>query len=210
MPVLSRRTLLLAPTVLLYASRLSAEPAHRIVSVGGAATEILYRLGRADEIVGVDSTSLYPEEALKSKANVGYVRALGAEGILSLNPTLVIASEGAGPPDALRLVEQAGIPIVRVTDEPNPAGIAKRVEVIAKAVNAAEKGAALVAEIEKGFARLAEARARVTRPEGALRPVASERTAARRRAGNDRRCHVRACRRHQCRVVPDRLETPVG
>ncbi|MFL5133701.1 MAG: hemin ABC transporter substrate-binding protein [Microvirga sp.] len=168
MPVLSRRTLLLAPTVLLYASRLRAEPAHRIVSVGGAATEILYRLGRADEIVGVDSTSLYPEEALKSKANVGYVRALGAEGILSLNPTLVIASEGAGPPDALRLVEQAGIPIVRVTDEPNPAGIAKRVEVIAKAVNAAEKGAALVAEIEKGFARLAEARARVTRPAKAL------------------------------------------
>jgi iron complex transport system substrate-binding protein len=168
MPVLSRRTLLLAPTVLLYASRLRAEPAHRIVSVGGAATEILYRLGRADEIVGVDSTSLYPEEALKSKANVGYVRALGAEGILSLNPTLVIASEGAGPPDALRLVEQAGVPIVRITDEPNPAGIAKRVEVIAKAVNAAEKGAALAAEIEKGFARLAEAKARVTRPAKAL------------------------------------------
>src|SRR5215213_7120375 len=168
MPVLSRRTLLLAPTVLLYASRLSAEPAHRIVSVGGAATEILYRLGRADEIVGVDSTSLYPEEALKSKANVGYVRALGAEGILSLNPTLVIASEGAGPPDALRLIEQAGVPIVRITDEPNPAGIAKRVEVIAKAVNATEKGAALVAEIEKGVARLAEAKARVTRPAKAL------------------------------------------
>jgi iron complex transport system substrate-binding protein len=168
MPALSRRTLLLAPTALLYAPRLRAEPAHRIVSIGGAATEILYRLGRADEIVGVDSTSLYPEEALTSKANVSYVRALGAEGILSLSPTLVIASEGAGPPDALRLIEQAGVSIVRITDEPSPVGIAKRVEVIAKAVDAAEKGAALVAEIEKGFARLAEARARVTRPAKAL------------------------------------------
>lgn len=168
MSALSRRTLLLAPPVLLTASRLRAETAPRIVSVGGAATEILYRLGRADEIVGVDSTSLYPEEALKTKKNVGYVRQLGAEGILSLNPTLVIASEGAGPPDALRLIEQAGVPIVRVTDEPSPAGVAKRVEVIAKAVNAVEKGAALVAEVETGFARLAEAKARVTRPAKAL------------------------------------------
>jgi ABC-type hemin transport system substrate-binding protein len=140
--MLSRRTLLLASPVLLCASRLRAAPAQRIVSIGGAVTEILYRLGHADEIVGVDSTSLYPEEALKTKANVGYVRALGAEGILSLNPTLVIASEGAGPPDALRLVEQAGVAIVRVPDEPSAAGIAKRVEVIAQAVNAVEKGAA--------------------------------------------------------------------
>jgi iron complex transport system substrate-binding protein len=168
MPILSRRTLLLAPPILLAASRLHAQPARRIVSLGGAATEILYRLGRADEIVGVDSTSLYPEEALKTKKNVGYVRQLGAEGILSLNPTLVIASEGAGPPDALRLIEQAGVPIIRVTDEPSAAGIAKRVEVIAKAVDAADKGAALSAEIDRGFARLAEAKARVTRPAKAL------------------------------------------
>jgi iron complex transport system substrate-binding protein len=168
MPILSRRTLLLAPPILLAASRLHAQPARRIVSLGGAATEILYLLGRADEIVGVDSTSLYPEEALKTKKNVGYVRQLGAEGILSLNPTLVIASEGAGPPDALRLIEQAGVPIIRVTDEPSAAGIAKRVEVIAKAVDAADKGAALSAEIDRGFARLAEAKARVTRPAKAL------------------------------------------
>ena len=168
MPMLSRRTLLLASPVLFCASRLRAALAQRIVSIGGAVTEILYRLGRADEIVGVDSTSLYPEEVLKTKANVGYVRQLGAEGILSLNPTLVIASEGAGPPDALRLVEQAGVAIVRVPDEPSAAGIMRRVETIAQAVNAAEKGAALAGEIEKGFAQLSEARARVARPARAL------------------------------------------
>jgi iron complex transport system substrate-binding protein len=162
--MLSRRTLLLASPFVLCAPHLRAAAAHRIVSVGGAVTEILYRLGRAGEIVGLDSTSLYPEEALKTKANVGYVRALGAEGILSLNPTLVIASEGAGPPDALKLIEQAGVAIVRVPDEPSPAGIAKRVEAIAQAVGAPEQGAALVGEINAGFAHLAEARAGVERP----------------------------------------------
>jgi heme transport system substrate-binding protein len=168
MTMLSRRTLILASPLLFCASHLRADSSHRIVSIGGAVTEILYRLGRQDEIVGVDSTSLFPEEALKTKKNVGYVRQLGAEGVLSLDPTLVIASEGAGPPDALRLIEQAGVPIVRVTDEPSAAGIAKRVEIVAKAVDAPDRGAALVAEIEKGFKQLAEAKARVTRPAKAL------------------------------------------
>src|SRR4029453_10639939 len=103
MTMLSRRTLILASPLLFCSSHLRADSPHRIVSIGGAVTEILYRLGRQDEIVGVDSTSLFPEEALKTKKYVGYVRQLGAEGVLSLNPTLVIASEGAGPPDALRL-----------------------------------------------------------------------------------------------------------
>jgi len=166
--MLSRRALLLAPPLFLWASRLRAHSARRIISVGGAVTEILYRLGKAEEIVGVDSTSLFPGEALRTKANVGYVRALGAEGLLSLAPTLVIASEGAGPPDALKLIEQAGVTIIRVPDEPSPAGIVRRVETIAQAVGAAEQGAALVKEIEAGFAQLADARARVSRPARAL------------------------------------------
>jgi iron complex transport system substrate-binding protein len=161
--MLSRRTLLLASPLLFCSASLRAETTRRIVSVGGAVTEILYRLGHAGDIVGVDSTSLYPADALKTKANVGYVRALGAEGVLSLNPSLVVASEGAGPPDALKLIEQAGVTIVRVPDEPSPAGIVKRVEVIAKALGASEQGSALVKEIEAGFAHLTDARAAIKR-----------------------------------------------
>lgn len=162
--MLSRRTLLLAPPFLLYASHVQAESKPRIVSIGGAVTEILYRLGHADDIVGVDSTSLYPTDVLKTKTNVGYVRALGAEGILSLNPSLIIANDGAGPPDALRLIGQAGVPIVRVPDEPSPAGIGHRVEIISQAVGEAEKGSALRAEIEQGFTQLAAARVKVAHP----------------------------------------------
>jgi iron complex transport system substrate-binding protein len=159
--------MLLAPAFLLAAPSLRAEPTRRIVSIGGAVTEILYRLGRSDEIVGVDSTSLYPADALKTKPDIGYMRALGAEGILSLSPTLVLASESAGPPDTLRLVEQAGVPIIRVTDEPSPDGIVKRVETIAHAIGQ-DGGGMLVAEIRRGFAHLSETRARIVRPTRAL------------------------------------------
>ena len=40
-----------------------SDPA-RIVSIGGAVTEILYALGFEDRLAGVDSTSLYPAAAL--------------------------------------------------------------------------------------------------------------------------------------------------
>ncbi len=70
----------------------------RIVSIGGAITEIIYALGLDGRIVGVDTTSLYPPEALKRTPNVGYMRALSAEGILSLKPSWVIAIQGSGPP----------------------------------------------------------------------------------------------------------------
>ncbi|WP_243369265.1 heme/hemin ABC transporter substrate-binding protein [Microvirga solisilvae] len=164
MTLLSRRALMLSPALMLAARHAKAAPARRIVSVGGAITEILYRLGLDAEIVGVDSTSLYPVEALKTKANVGYIRALGAEGVLSLNPTLVIAAEGAGPPDALRLIEQAGVSIVRVTDQPSAAGIVERVKVVAKTLGADERGNALIQEIERGFAELNTMKARITQP----------------------------------------------
>ena len=90
--------------------------ASRIVSVGGAVTEILYALGLADRIVAVDTTSLFPAEALKQKPNVGYMRALSAEGVLGLNPSLVLAIDGAGPKETIAVLEAATVPLVRVPD----------------------------------------------------------------------------------------------
>ena len=56
----------------------------RIVSIGGAVTEILYALGRERQVIAVDSTSFYPPQALREKPNVGYMRALSPEGVLGL------------------------------------------------------------------------------------------------------------------------------
>ncbi len=66
----------------------------RIVSIGGAITEILYALGFEDRIAGVDATSLYPPSALRDKPNVGYMRQLSPEGVLGLQS--VAGARGAG------------------------------------------------------------------------------------------------------------------
>ena len=67
--------------------------APRILSLGGDVTEILHDLGQSDKVVAVDTTSQFPASALKEKNSVGYLRALSAEGVLSVNPTLILASE---------------------------------------------------------------------------------------------------------------------
>lgn len=140
----------------------------RIVSLGGAVTEILYDLGLGGQIAALDTTSIQPPEALATKPNVGYLRQLSAEGILSMKPTLVLAIEGAGPPDVLRLVREAGVRVVAVPDEPTEAGVAARISAVAVAVGAREAGASLVAEVGRRFARLAEDRAKVDRTVRAL------------------------------------------
>ncbi len=124
----------------------------RIVSIGGAVTETIYALGLESRIVGVDTTSLYPPEALKRAPNVGYMRALSAEGILSLKPSWVIAIDGSGPPAALKLVSDAGVPLSMIHDDPSLDGVAAKIEAIGKLLGAEEKAAALARETRQRFA----------------------------------------------------------
>ena len=77
----------------------AARPA-RIVSLGGALTEVVYLLGAQGQLVGTDTTSLFPEAALRT-AKVGYMRQLSAEGLLSLQPDAVVGTTEAGPPVVL-------------------------------------------------------------------------------------------------------------
>lgn len=82
----------------------------RIVCVSKQMTEFMFALGLGNKIVGVDLTSTYPPEAQKL-TTVGYHRHLSAEGIISLEPTLVIHQGDVAPPTVMPQVAQVGIPI---------------------------------------------------------------------------------------------------
>lgn len=128
-------------------SLLLAGKAERIVSIGGAVTEILYALDIDERIVGVDLTSTFPEAA-GAKPQVGYMRALSAEGVLSLAPDLVIAIEGAGPPGAIEVLERASVPFVLVPEAYDGASATTKIRFIAGLLGVAEKGEALIAALE--------------------------------------------------------------
>jgi iron complex transport system substrate-binding protein len=141
----------------------AVKDASRIVSVGGAVTEILYALGLAGHVVAVDTTSLYPPAA-RTKPNVGYMRQLSAEGVLGLNPSLVLASEASGPKETMAVLEAASVPLVLVPEHYTGEGVVEKVEIVARAAGAAGGGACLTAAIRRDLAALAAMRARVAHP----------------------------------------------
>lgn len=162
MPALNvaRRTGLLGGAALLAAPFTRGAAPRRIVSVGGALTETLYALGAQGDLVGVDSTSLFPEAA-RQLPGVGYARTLSAEGLLSLRPTLVVATQEAGPPAVLRQVESAGVPLALLDADHRVDGMLARTQRLADLCGRAEAGRTLVAGLRGQWAHTQERLARL-------------------------------------------------
>jgi iron complex transport system substrate-binding protein len=148
--------------------RVAVTDTSRILSVGGDVTEILYALKAGDKIIAVDSTSQFPAEALGSKPDVGYMRALSSEGVLSTNPTLIIAAKDAGPPPVVAVLQSSSIPYVQVPDDKTPEGVAAKIRFIASVIGADAEGEALAKDVERDFTLLAEQRSKISSPKRAL------------------------------------------
>ncbi|OEZ86995.1 hemin-binding periplasmic protein HmuT precursor [Janthinobacterium sp. HH106] len=122
--------------------------ARRIVSVGGALTEIVYALEAQGELVGVDTTSLYPAVA-QQLPQVGYARSLSAEGVLSLAPTQLIATEEAGPQAVLRQVREAGVPVAVLSANNQFEGLLERVKQVGRITGRPEPAARLAQSLQQ-------------------------------------------------------------
>lgn len=129
----------------------------RVLTLGGAVTEIAVALGAQDQLIARDSTSTWPPSVL-NLPDVGYVRALSPEGVLSVAPDLILAEKGAGPVESIAVLEAAGVEFVTLPDDPTPQGVLAKIDAVATALRLPEAGATLRAEVAQGLAG-AEARA---------------------------------------------------
>jgi iron complex transport system substrate-binding protein len=143
---------------------IAIENPSRIVSIGGAITEIIYALGLESRIAGVDTTSVYPAEALRDKPNVGYMRQLSAEGVLGLDPSLVFAMQGSGPKETMDILESAKVPLVLVPETFSEAGLLDKIRLVGRAMGADARAACLSAAVSNDLAQLRELRAKITKP----------------------------------------------
>lgn len=142
--MIARRHLLAAGMTLAASAPRTGRAAsfRRVVSVGGALTETVYALGAGDALVAVDSTSLYPPAAT-GLPQIGYMRAVPPEGIVSLMPDLVLLSSDAGPPQAVDVLRAAGLRLAVIPD--GAAGVEAVSRKIAAIGEALELGAAAAA-----------------------------------------------------------------
>jgi len=85
-----------------------AEPAQKIISISPSLTEILYSVGAGDRLIGRDSNSMYPEEALAAADLGGMWDGIPVEDILALEPDLILAGEIFAP-EAIQELRDLGL-----------------------------------------------------------------------------------------------------
>lgn len=132
----------------------------RLVSVGGALTEIVYALGAGDRLIARDRTSTYPALA-KELPDIGYMRQLTSEGVLSVAPSAMLVVEGSGPPETMDVLKRASVPMLVVPDTYTPDGIAEKITMVGEALGLSGEAAALSAKVRGDLQAVATAGAAV-------------------------------------------------
>lgn len=141
----------------------TAGAARRIVSIGSSVTELLVDLKQGQRIVAVDSTSA-SVDGVQGLPDVGYLRALPAEGILAQSPDLIIATSDAGPPEVLVALRQSGIPLALIAHQPTVEGIVDKALLLGRLLDCSPVAEALAKETRRAAADLAARVARYPAP----------------------------------------------
>lgn len=124
----------------------AGETGKRIVTIGGALTEIVYQLEKEALLVGSDTTSYYPAAA-EQLPKVGYQRALSAEGILSLNPDLVIYTDEAGPAAVLEQLKTTDVGLLKLKAGRSLQDVIDNIKAIAETLDATASGQQVIREL---------------------------------------------------------------
>ncbi|GLQ54650.1 heme/hemin ABC transporter substrate-binding protein [Devosia nitrariae] len=139
----------------------------RVVSIGGSLTEIIYALGEEDRLVARDQTAVYPPE-VQELPDVGYMRALAPEGVLSVSPTALLVIEGSGPPEALDVLSQAGVDYRTVPESYSHEGILAKVRAVGEALDVEDKAETLIVQLDAALTAAEERTARIAEPKRVL------------------------------------------
>lgn len=149
-------------TIAVSAQQLQAfEDSSRLVSIGGSLTEIIYALGEERRLVARDQTALFPA-AVSALPDVGYMRQLAPEGVLSVSPTALLVIEGSGPPEALDVLSHAGVEYQTVPESFSHDGILAKVRAVGQALDVTEKAEALASELDDTLDALDQRIANIT------------------------------------------------
>jgi iron complex transport system substrate-binding protein len=118
----------------------------RVVSLNGDLTEIIFELGLGDNVVAVDVTTVFPDEAAalgERGETVGFAQQLAAEAVLRFEPTLVIGDQQVGPVEVIEQLRSAGIPVVILETATTLDGVATKIGQVAEIMGVPDEGAAL-------------------------------------------------------------------
>lgn len=139
--------------LLLFLSGPSLFSQQRIITAGSSSTEIVCVLGYCDKIIATDRTSLYPEK-MKSLPSIGYRTGINAEGVISLQPDLVIFEKEYVKEEVISHIRSAGIKIIVVAHEQNFESTKSRIRAIAVELDKRSEAETLIGQITSDLSAL--------------------------------------------------------
>ena len=147
--------------LLIFASLLTISPAiasnpkaMRIVSANGTLSEIISGLGLEKQLVGVDVTSTYPA-SLDKIPKIGHNRTIAAEGIIALNPDVIIyTNQSSVSPGVIKQLNSSGKKVVEFKHEYSKEGAIALIREVGAYFNAKPQAEKMVQNLEKDFAKI--------------------------------------------------------
>ena len=130
-------------------------PAQRIVSLAPSNTEILFALGAGSQVVGRDSFSDYPAEAL-SVTDIGATyEALNTELIVSLKPDLILLAE-VNAAEQVKTLEDLGLTVYYLKNPTTLEEMYTNLEIVAQLTGRQPEAAELIESLKARVAAVDE------------------------------------------------------
>lgn len=126
----------------------------RIVSANGTLSEILAGLGLEKQLVGVDVTSTYPA-SLDKIPKIGHNRSIAAEGILALNPDVIIyTNQSMLSPTVVKQLNSSGKKLVEFKHEYSKEGAIRLIREVGAYFNANAQAEKMVKALQTDLAKI--------------------------------------------------------
>ena len=132
---------------------IESEP-KKIISVAPSVTELVYALGKGEELLGRTDYCDYPEEAA-SVQSIGSLTDPNLEKIIEIKPDVVIASTHFKD-DVAKKLQDLGIKIVVLKDSKNIDGAYESINKLGEILNAQDKAEEVVASNKKKIEKIKE------------------------------------------------------
>ena len=141
-------------TFLLFTAGTGYAKALRIVSANGTLSEILVGLGLEKQLVGVDVTSTYPV-SLEKLPKIGHNRSIAAEGILALNPDVIVYTDQSMlSPTVVKQLSNSGKKVVAFKHEYSKEGAVKLIREVGAYFNASAQAEKMVKALQAHLAKV--------------------------------------------------------
>ena len=124
------------------------EKTDRIISIGGCVTETVFVLNQGEKVIAVDISSTIPNK-VKKLPQVGYIRNISSEGVLSMMPDYILTTSDLGPPKVVDQLRKSGVKI-KIFDSPHSLDeIIDLVDNISVILDVQEKGKVTIDKMKK-------------------------------------------------------------